>query len=204
MSLCKIGDVTINVINDERIELVNDVTDRPVENIGTVTDHVNPRPLVTRLGGVVTGEDAFQKLQTLREYFRKKTIVQYVGRNIVTRVVIEAITTDHNNTNSQGFNFDLSLKQIKIAKVETVEIQAPDPAIPRTQPTSTQSKDISDKGSQPTKPKEIDINALINSLPSNDADRPSIGSFLSSPFGVGIPYPPIRKQVIEGWTGVGN
>lgn len=204
MALCKIGDVEINVISSERIELANDVTDRPVENIGSVTDHVNPRPLVTRLSGVVTGEDAFQKLQTIRDYMRNKNIVRYVGRNAISRVVIEALTTDHNNTNAGGFYFDLSLKQIKIATIETVDIQAPDPAIPRTKPVSTQAKETSDKGAQPVKAKEIDIEALINSVPAKTADRPSIFSYLRTPTGATVPFIPDRRQVIEGWTGVAN
>lgn len=160
MSLCKLGAVEFNAVSDEIPNVSNEITDRPVEDIGAIVDNIKNKPLILSIQGVVTGEDASSKLQELREYAREKEIIDYVGRNAIGKVAIESISTSHNSMNSQGFNFEITLKQIKIAQIELIDIQAPDPAVPRAAPVATQTKEPSDKGVQPPEPKRIDIEAL--------------------------------------------
>lgn len=158
--LCKLGDVEFNVVSDEIPQISNEITDRPVEGVGAIVDNIENKPLIFSINGLVTGLDAFDKLQELRRYAREKTILSYVGRNVITRVAIESINTTHNNMNAQGFGFEITLKQIRLARIELVDIQAPDPAIPRIPPVTTQAKETTDKGVQPPAQKRIDIEAL--------------------------------------------
>lgn len=185
MSLCKLGDIEFEVVSDERPQLANEVTDRPVEDIGSVSDHVENKPLVFAFDGLATGNNAFQKLQTLRQYWKDKTLLQYVGRNAIMSVVIEVLNTTHNNRNARGFSFSITLKQIRVAKVELAQIQAPDPAIPRIAPVTTQTKDISDKGVQPTQRKTVDLDSLRNKTASVEVPKPpakSLADILNAQF----------------------
>lgn len=162
MELCKLNDVEFNVVRDESPEFTNEVTSREVEDKRSVTDHVRNNPLIFSFFGLVTGVDAFEKLQKLRLMARDKKLLKYVGRNVVANVVIEVLKTTHNNSNAVGFNFEILLREIKIAKVSLVDIQAPDPAIPKIPPTTTQTEEVREQGVQVEEEREdIDINALI-------------------------------------------
>lgn len=158
--LCKLQDVEFNVVSEELPSYENEVTNRPVENLGSIVDNVDNKPLIFQINGLVTGVDAFQKIKQLRKYVADKQILRYVGRNVIANVVIEKLATTHNNRNATGFGFDITLKQIRVATIETVQIKAPDPAIPRIPPASTQTKKLSNKGVQPTPTKTVDLQSL--------------------------------------------
>jgi hypothetical protein len=162
--LCRLGDVDFNVISDERPNISNEITERPVEDLGGVVDHINNLPLIFSIDGYVTS-NAFQKLQELRRYAREKILLSYVGRNVITRVAIESLDTQHNSNIANGFAFTITLKQIRIAEIELVEIISPDPAIPRLpKKTETQVADISNKGTQVLEPRRVDIDAIRDSV----------------------------------------
>ena len=185
MALCRLGDIEFNVVSDERPQLQNEITDRPVEDLGSVVDHINNRPLIFSIEGYVT-DNAFEKLQRLNEYVQNKEILTYVGRNQISRVAIESLSRQHNNSVSNGFSFSMTLKQIRVATFETVQIIAPDPAIPRIA-TATQTKDVSNKGIQTTQSRTVDIEALRAEVEKRTLP-PAPPSRLSSVLDAQFPY----------------
>ena len=146
--LCRLGEVEFNVVGNERPEFLNDVTDRAVEDIGSVIDHIDNKPIIFNIEGFVTGVDAGEKIRKLREYLTKKEIVKYIGRNAFNNVVVESLTTEHNNMVANGFTFNISLKEIKIAISERVQLLTP--------VIRTQVKQVGNKGVQPKRNKSAE------------------------------------------------
>lgn len=122
-----LGDVEFSVTTEENVTHNQEVTDRPVEDLGYISDHVKPKPVTFSIEGIVVGDDAWPKLKTLREYCKGKKTYVYKGRNIMSNVVIENLTTNHGKQIRNGYNFTMDLKIIKQAKVETVISQGDDP-----------------------------------------------------------------------------
>ncbi len=151
----RLGDVEILVIS-ETPSFSNDVTEKPVEG-GTIVDNVKQNSTILNINGAVTGDDAFQKLQQLRKYSKAGTLLKYTGRNIFTNVVIEKFDTAHTVSIRNGFEFTITLKEIRIATAQIVQIQSPDPATSNPAPkVQTQTKKVTNQGRQVPKPKPAD------------------------------------------------
>jgi len=170
----KLGDVEFSVIEEESPELANEITERTVERGTDIVDHIRHRPVVLSISGVVVGDDAAQKLNQLREYARKGEVHRYVGRNIFTNMVIQSFPTSHTAQVRNGFSFRMELKEIRVARLETVQFVAPDPVRASTAAgTATQAKETEDKGTQQQQEKNVDdsqnrswlvqgVDALVN------------------------------------------
>jgi LysM repeat protein len=64
----------------------------------------------------VKGTKANDILSKLKELQRKGSLVKYVGRNSVSNLQIQSFSTSHPYTNAGGADFDMTLKEIRIAK----------------------------------------------------------------------------------------
>lgn len=115
-----IGGVELT-ITSESIEYPTTVTSRPVEG-GTVSDNIKIDPIIINVTGVCTKE-AFEKLKKLRDFNRKGELVTYSGRNVIGDLAIEVLNTTHNANIKNGFSFSATLKQVRRAKFQTVQIQ---------------------------------------------------------------------------------
>ena len=137
--LCKLGDVDINATTAEVVTLENEITQRRVEDRGTIHDHIQNKPLLLNIEGFVTGENASEKLELLRKYMREKFMLKYIGRNIITRLVLETFSSSHDKNVGNGYNFRCVLQQITISTLLLQQVIAPDPSIPRRPPQETRS-----------------------------------------------------------------
>ncbi len=126
--LSKIGEIEFSSTTGEDVTQENEVTDRPVEDLGYISDHVKQKPLKFSIVGVVTGVDAFNKLKVLRKYCEGKQVYKYFGRNIFANVVIESFSTSHSGNIRNGFSFKMDCKIIKQAVSKQVLITGSDPA----------------------------------------------------------------------------
>lgn len=122
MPRAKLGDVELNVVESETPDYSNDITDNPVESGVDVSDHVRPHPPSLSISGTITGDDAGQKVVILRQYSNTGQLLRYVGRNIFENVVIERLSTTHDVEVRHGFKFNITLKQVRIATKEEVQI----------------------------------------------------------------------------------
>ncbi|MGP1567988.1 MAG: phage baseplate protein [Peptoanaerobacter stomatis] len=144
--LSKIGDVEFSATTSEEVSYENEVTDRPVEDLGYISDHVKQRPVTFSITGVVVGTDAYAKLKILLSYRDSKHIYKYFGRNIMSNVLIQSLTTTHNKEVRNGFTFTMQCKIIKIAKSKIVKLQGTDPV---------KKQQIQNKVSQGASPKKL-------------------------------------------------
>ena len=113
----KIGDVDVLII-EESISKINEVTYRQVED-GNISDNVKAESDSIYLTGVVTSQ-VQEKYIKLSDYHKKGDIINYSGKNHYTDVVIESFETDFNSGLGDGFEFSITLKQIRIARTRLV------------------------------------------------------------------------------------
>jgi len=149
--------IELDVVEEERPEFNSEVSDHPIEDGASVTDHVSLRPISVPMNGVVAGEGAADKIATLRRWRNEKHRLRYVGRNIFKNYVVSEFNSEHDAGVGDGFRFRLELQQVRIVKPAVVELVNPDPVTEGpeieespagTQATATQTKETEDKGRQ--------------------------------------------------------
>ena len=148
MRRVKLGDVEFDVIESENPKDSVTVTDKPVESGQDVSDHIKQNPSIINLKGQMT-EDAADKLQVLKKYQKEGTLLKYVGRNVYPNMVIEEIDREHGTRNRLGFQFNIKLKQVRIATAKEVEINM------ASAKDATKVKPVTNKGKQQPKQKRL-------------------------------------------------
>jgi hypothetical protein len=120
--MIKLGEVIFDIVDNEEVNKSNEITDYPTEEGFSISDNSSKNPLELSITGMVQGDEAFNKLQTLRKYSDEGTELLYVGRNGLSNVVIQELSTIHDGTVGGGFKFSIPLKQIIKAELETTTI----------------------------------------------------------------------------------
>ena len=122
MILCKFIDVEFSAITKETFDFKNTITEHPVESGSNIADHVANTPITISLKGIIVGEDASAKYQKLVNYWQNATLGLYIGRGSLSNCVIEMFSKDGEASTGNGFQFSISLKQIRIAKKTEIYI----------------------------------------------------------------------------------
>lgn len=104
-----------------------EVSQHPVEDLGSIVDHVVRNPIEMSINGVVVGKDAGEKIARLRRFNQEGTLLKYVGRNLLDNCIIESLDTSHTTAVSNGFEFDIKLLVIRKAKTQYVTLYGSDP-----------------------------------------------------------------------------
>lgn len=118
--MAKLGDVEFNVLTESRPHN-NKVTSHPVEKGSDITDHVKREQLVYDITGVVgDSEDPGDKHLKLKYMWARGDIVDYKGRSTLNNCVVEDFTSDVDEGTKKGFNFSLTLRQVRISEPSTV------------------------------------------------------------------------------------
>jgi len=143
--------VEFDVVTEERPEMNTEVSEHPIEDGASVSDHVALRPISISMNGVVAGEGAGDKIGKLRSWRNDRHRLRYTGRNIFKNYVISEMQTEHDARVGDGFRFRLVLQQVRTVKPSLVEITNADPAPAETpvankQATTTAVKQVEDKG----------------------------------------------------------
>jgi len=145
----KLGGIEISVVESERVSNSVEVTEKPVEKGQDVADHVKPKPSTINIIGAVVGDDSSDKLQKLKKFQKEGKLLKYVGRNAYGNMVIEDIGTSHEIQIRNGYEFNITLKQVRIATAKEVEIKV------KGKKRKTQVKKKTNKGRQQTKKKKV-------------------------------------------------
>lgn len=152
----KLGDVEFSVVEDEKPRDIVTITDNSVENGQDVSDHVKQESSIIDLTGQMIGDDASKKLQQLKKYQREGKLLNYIGRNIYNNMGILTIDRDHGKQISNGFEFNITLKQVRIATAKTVEIKVVNPVTKVASPkVNTKVKRKTNNGKQQSKTKPM-------------------------------------------------
>lgn len=124
-----LGDVLLDMVEADNPSHTYEITDRAVEEGENVSDHMKAQPVTLSISGVVVGDDAWPRLQRLRQYQENCELVTYVNRVIYTNMAIESIETSHGVDIANGFSFDIQLKRIKKASPKEIQITKVPPAV---------------------------------------------------------------------------
>jgi hypothetical protein len=163
-----IAGITVDAIVTEQHSLIAEVPEHSVEEGSNISDHVRlkPRDLTlevvishTRLSdkGVVDTSRAPAAWSSLKQIQATAQLISIITEiEQYDNMVIQSVTAPRNAENSEGLQFTLQLKQIRIVSNKTV-------AVP-TQKKAAKKK--IDKGEQPAKDNSADSSSK-NSLTHN-------------------------------------
>lgn len=146
-SRIKLEDIILDAVVDENPEFKADVTQKPVETGQDISDYMKQRPLKIRLEGHCV-KDAAAKHEKLRNYQKEKKLLKYNGRGIYTNVVISNLNTKHNTNNAFGFDFEIELTCVRIAKPEEFKVETRDPDGKDNAKTATKTRAKTKTGRQ--------------------------------------------------------
>lgn len=146
-----LGDVVLDVVREERPRFQNEVTEHAVEDGEEIADHVRRRPRTLSLAVTIAGDDWEQRYERLKQLAEGEEIVNYTGAEILENVVVEAFEPARTVQVNNGVRFDITLRQVRVARVEERRFVAPDPVThipPETTPV--------DRGLQQTAEAQVD------------------------------------------------
>lgn len=149
----KLNEVEFDVITEETVSLVNDITEYAVEDNSAITDHVRQNPTRLNITGVLLGENAANKLEILRRYSRQGDILSYINRNSIKDVIIRTLDTRHNGRVANGLEFTIELQQIRFVEAETVILATPIEFV--------QFRKVQSVGTQQASQKEVQDDKLL-------------------------------------------
>lgn len=156
MAEIMLGDIDLEAVVNEEPTLSGETTDKPVEKGSDISDHFKSNPTTISLSGSVVGLDAPRKLATLRNYKNNAELIRYTGRNVFDNMQITSLSTKHNANNRTGFDFDVILKQVKVAMPKTFEAKVANPVTKKQdKKTATKVKTPTSTGRQQPKVKQV-------------------------------------------------
>ncbi len=162
------GSISFGVVSEERPDYVADVTEYPIEDGLNVSDHATLRPVSLTIEGVVTGSGATSTFASIEQWQKDRLLVTYSGRRTYRDFVIREFRPTEDATVGDGFRFTLSLQEVKIAALATVQRVKRDPALPkivRDEQTATQTNPVSEKGRDQPQPAPAGLAAgVVNSI----------------------------------------
>lgn len=120
-------DVEIDVIREEQLSYSNEITEHAVEDGSAVADHTRQLPRSLSITATIAGQDWESRYERLRELADSSEIGTYVGSTVWDNVAIESFNPSHTVQVANGVRFTMTLKQVRVARVETRAFLMPDP-----------------------------------------------------------------------------
>ena len=93
----------------------------PVEEGIELTDHIRRSPLFLSLSGEIVGSSYEDDVAEIENMQKSGELVEYVGVNLASDVVISKFSTSHIGDIRSGCRFTMELKEIRIAKSPYME-----------------------------------------------------------------------------------
>lgn len=106
-------------VEAESIDRTSKIPQHPVEQGLPITDNAVREPKVLSINGKIVDTSALKaseivtKLETLKD---KGSLIKYSGLNVLGNYLIESFHTDQNNKVWGGYEFDMTLVEVRISK----------------------------------------------------------------------------------------
>ena len=164
-----------DVVSEEVVEIASDITEHPVEEGGNVSDHVEHRPNILTIEGMVMDPEE-RKLQKVLRWKNEAHQVRFRGLNVLGKLVIQEWRRTHDVAVGGGWRFHGTLQQVDTARPEIREIVKEDPVTedtPASPPpsdggTSTEVGRFEDAGGQ-------HLNHMDRQGPPMHVEHPALG-----------------------------
>lgn len=163
----KIGSVVVDVTLSEQHQMQNRITQWPVEDGSTITDHIANEPRRVSMNGFIAdsplngsgGGFAQRAFGELERIWRDKELVEVITQyRVYRRMGIERISVPKDGRVGDALRFTAELVEVQFATSESVDIPA-DTLPPRGSPepvgdVADQAESPTDTGRQTTEPAE--------------------------------------------------
>lgn len=106
-------------VEDESLQHDVESSSHPVEKGVEITDHVQRKPQELSLKGKIVdhnGAKASDILEKIKQLQKSGSMIYYLGRNSMVNMQIQSFSTSHPNTVWGGCEFNMTLKEVRIAK----------------------------------------------------------------------------------------
>lgn len=120
-------DVELDVVREEAPSYRNEISEHTVEDGQAVADHSRPLPRMLTIQATIAGDDWETRYGRVIELVDSLDRGTYVGTTVWDNVMIEAFDPEHTVRVANGVRFSLTLKQVRVARVETRTFVIPDP-----------------------------------------------------------------------------
>lgn len=106
-------------VTDEKVSRPIKSTDHPTEKGIDITDNVKREPVALSISGKIVDTDTLKSHEALAKIYdleNKGSLITYSGRNILKNMMIQSFNSTHPYTNAGGLDFDMELKEVRIAQ----------------------------------------------------------------------------------------
>lgn len=106
-------------VTDESVNRNIKSTDHPTEKGIDITDNVKREPVTLSISGKIVDTDTLKSHEALAKLYdleNKGSLITYSGRNILKNMIIQSFNSNHPYTNAGGLDFDMELKEVRIAQ----------------------------------------------------------------------------------------
>lgn len=107
-------------VETEDVDRGLQVSNHPTENGLDLTTIIKRELVSLNLSGKIVGDNAPTILSKITALHHSGSLVKYQGRNIASNFIITDFSTGHPNTIYGGCSFDMTLREIRIAKASKV------------------------------------------------------------------------------------
>ena len=122
-----LGDVLIDAAREERVQYRNTVTEHAVEDGQEIADHLRRQPRTLSLSCTIAGTDWETRYERLKELADGQELLTWVGAELWENMVIESFDPTRTVQVANGVRFEITLRQVRVARVEERMFLAPDP-----------------------------------------------------------------------------
>lgn len=106
-------------VEQENLRRDIEATTHPVETGIEIESTIRKKPVELSISGKIVNDGnktASEILSKLLDLQKKGSLINYVGRNTAKNMQIQSFNTSHTNKVSGGADFDMELKEVRIAK----------------------------------------------------------------------------------------
>lgn len=106
-------------VTDEKVGRTIKSTDHSTEKGIDITDNVKREPVTLSISGKIVDTDTLKSHEALAKLYDlqiKGSLITYSGRNILKNMMIQSFNSTHPYTNAGGLDFDMELKEVRIAQ----------------------------------------------------------------------------------------
>ena len=122
----KLGPILLDCTTAEEVTKNADVTERPIEKGEDISDHMKTKPYAVRLSGMMVN-DAENKISAIEEMMKEAELLEYIGKRKLKDMVVTSFATKQNKQVVNGYDWDISLKSVKIAKPQSIKQKTKNP-----------------------------------------------------------------------------
>ena len=142
------GTVEFNVVESEEFNKSNTITSNPIEDGSRISDHVEKTQDSLSFTAHLTGDRAEDQYEILRKLHDNGDVCVFTYKNYITNVIIETLKSTSTKKNKNGYQIDITVRQIKTVSYQTVNTWLPI--------YETQMKNLEDAGNEQPEDDETD------------------------------------------------